>query len=182
MTQTDPIPSDDELFTLFAWIVGKNAIAWAKLEHEIELLIDLIYIGYNGHSIEKVQPTRAFNKKVRFLNKWRKSPHCPTELCDRLENDDLITFANRRNELIHGDLMGFSRTEYGKARFRIIERKNDRATITETELDFKILEARAEIALKWAEHYYEIALELEPETVKQMRRANSEANSSDPSQ
>lgn len=155
LTVTDNTP-EDEAFTLFAWIIGKNAIAWAELEHCIDLIIDAIYIKYNGHKIEKIQPATSFNKKLSFLRRWQSSEYCLHKDQIDFGIEELRSLSQRRNDLIHGKIMSFDKERYGIVHFRTVKRSKDIGHLAYFEMDFKVLEARAEVSLALAEHFTRI--------------------------
>lgn len=148
--------AEDEAFTLFAWIIGKNAITWAELEHSVDLVIDAIYVKYNGHQIEKVQPSTSFNKKLSFLKRWHSSDYCIHKDQIDFDIDTLRSLSRRRNDLIHGKILSFDKERYGIVHFRTIKRKNNMGEVSDFEMDFKVLEARAEISLELADYFISI--------------------------
>lgn len=92
-------PADEAFFGA----IGRLTISWGHLDFGLDCLVEIVYLGCNGHEIEAEIP-RSLSRKLRYLRAAFKRMPLQQDAIEAflLIFDQIETEARFRHNLIHG--------------------------------------------------------------------------------
>jgi hypothetical protein len=87
----------------FVAAIGRLTISWGHLELGLDCMVDILYRGFNGNTIEPEIP-RSLKRKITFLrSSWKRQPIGADGINGYLAFLDRVqTAAQTRHDIIHG--------------------------------------------------------------------------------
>ena len=87
----------------FVGAIGRLTISWGHLELGLDCMVEVLYRGFNGNTIEPEIP-RSLQRKITFLRSaWKSQPIAANGINGYLKFLDRVqTAAQTRHDIIHG--------------------------------------------------------------------------------